>query len=229
MKTFKALGALLAYPEAEWVAALDEIEAVFTAEDLLSNKDLLGVRCLINTLRHTELMALQESYVELFDHVPSLSLHLFEHVHGESRDRGQAMVDLNQLYAGEGLLLAGNELPDFLPAFLEYLSLLPYRAAVLQLEDAVKILDGMAARLAQRGSHYAAVFNALLRLAGQNETHAVTAHSNITPEHDRAEIDSGYADQPAFGGIADCRVVRAPRQAQVSVIKFDRGAKGAIR
>ena len=147
-----------------------------------------------------------------------LSLHLFEHVHGESRDRGQAMVDLNQLYARQGLLLANHELPDFLPAFLEYLSLLPYSEAVTHLGDTVMILDGIGARLAKRGSHYAAVFNALLGFTGQRGAHTVIDDAEIRREDDPAEIDKLWAEQPAFGG--------APRQAAVSVIHFAKNHKG---
>jgi nitrate reductase molybdenum cofactor assembly chaperone NarJ/NarW len=223
MKTFKALGALLAYPEQELLDALGEIEDVIEAEGLLPKAEVAGLLRLTNTLRNTGLMALQERYVDSFDRVKSLSLHLFEHVHGESRDRGQAMVDLNQLYAKEGLMLAKHELPDFLPAFLEYLSLLPHKEAVAQLEDTIQILDGIGARLAKRGSHYAAVFNALLRLAGQRGTHTVIDDAEIRREDDPAEIDKLWAEQPAFGGSPG----GAPRQATVSVIQFDRTRRGA--
>ncbi|MEJ2459788.1 MAG: hypothetical protein P8Y58_17260 [Novosphingobium sp.] len=51
---------------------------------------------LIDDLVTRDLYDAQERYVLLFDRTRKLSLHLFEHVHGESRDRGQAMVDLAQ-------------------------------------------------------------------------------------------------------------------------------------
>jgi nitrate reductase molybdenum cofactor assembly chaperone NarJ/NarW len=217
MKTFKALGALLAYPESEWINALEEIEAAIVGEALLTPAEVAGLSRLTHALRRTELMALQERYVGLFDRVRSLSLHLFEHVHGESRDRGQAMVDLNELYAQQGLALANHELPDFLPAFLEYLSLLPYREAVSQLQDTAHILDPIAARLAKRGSHYAAVFNAALALAGRRgEAHTVIDEAQMRKEDDPAELDKLWAEQPAFG--------TPPRQSAVSVIQFHKGA-----
>ena len=97
MKTFKALGALLAYPEPALVDALGEIEAVIATEDLLPRAGRTGISRLSEHVRHSDLLAAQESYVELFDRFRSLSLHLFEHVHGESRDRGQAMVDLAEI------------------------------------------------------------------------------------------------------------------------------------
>lgn len=216
MKTFKALGALLAYPEADLIAALDEIEQVIAEEALLPKREFAGLQRLTHVLRHSDLMTSQERYVDLFDRVRSLSLHLFEHVHGESRDRGQAMVDLSALYAQQELMLADHELPDFLPAFLEYLSLLPYREAVAQLEDTVRILDGIGARLAKRGSHYAAVFNALLALAGQRgASHTVVDEAEIRREDDPAELDKTWAEAPAFDG--------PPRQSAVSVIQFHKG------
>lgn len=221
MKTFKALAALLAYPEHDLIAALGEIEDAIEAEALLSKAEVAGLLRLTSALRNGELMALQATYVDLFDRVRSLSLHLFEHVHGESRDRGQAMVDLNQRYAQAGLELADRELPDFLPAFLEFLSLLPYREAVTQLEDTAHILDGMAARLAKRGSHYAAVFNALLVLAGRSgAVHTVIDDAEIRKEDDPAEIDRQWAEQPAFAGAA----AGPARRASVSVIQFHKGA-----
>ena len=102
---------LLAYPEPALVDALGEIEAVIATEDLLPRAGRTGISRLSEHVRHSDLLAAQESYVELFDRVRSLSLHLFEHVHGESRDRGQAMVDLAGMYAEKGLILAGQELP----------------------------------------------------------------------------------------------------------------------
>lgn len=225
MKTFKALGVLLAYPEAELVDALDEIEQVINVENLLPKAQVGALRRLTATLRVTELMSLQERYVELFDRVRSLSLHLFEHVHGESRDRGQAMVDLSQLYAQQGLALADHELPDYLPAFLEYLSHLPYKEAVTQLEDTVRILDGIAARLAKRGSHYAAVFNALLSLAGQRGVaHTVVDDAEILKEDDPNELDKTWAEAPAFGALGG-----PPRPTPVSVIQFVKNTRGAAK
>jgi nitrate reductase delta subunit len=222
MKTFKALGALLTYPDAELISALDEIDQAVKDEALLLKRDVAALERLLATLRRSDLMASQERYVDLFDRVRSLSLHLFEHVHGESRDRGQAMVDLSERYAEQGLTLADHELPDFLPAFLEFLSLLPYKKAVTELEDTVRILDGIAARLAKRGSHYVAVFNALLALAGQRgATHTVVDDAEIRREDDPAEIDKTWAEAPAFGGAAGAAV----RQPAVSVIHFHMGGR----
>jgi nitrate reductase delta subunit len=111
-------------------------------------------------------MDLQAAYVGLFDRVRTLSLHLFEHVHGESRDRGQAMVDLVKLYQRHGLDVTAKELPDYLPLFLEFLSIVPPAEARDLLGEAAHIFPAIGGRLARRESPYAAVFTALAELAG---------------------------------------------------------------
>ena len=93
------------------------------------------------------------------------SLLLFEHVHGESRDRGQAMVDLMAQYERHGLLLDSHELPDHLPLYLEYLAQLPEEEALGGLRDVAPILGLLSARLQQRESRYAVLFELLLKLA----------------------------------------------------------------
>jgi nitrate reductase delta subunit len=124
-RTLKVLSALLSYPSAELQAAVPEMRAAVNAERALPqrNRDRLGR--LLEEIATGDLYDLQERYVLLFDRTRSLSLHLFEHVHGESRDRGQAMVDLKALYERHGLYMSSSELPDHLPLFLEFLSAIP--------------------------------------------------------------------------------------------------------
>jgi nitrate reductase molybdenum cofactor assembly chaperone NarJ/NarW len=166
-------------------------------------------------------MDMQERYVSLFDRVRSLSLHLFEHVHGESRDRGQAMVDLRQLYESHGYELATDELPDYLPAFLEFLSALPLDDARAHLDDTVHLLESIGARLAKRGSAYAAVFQALLELAGAAHAGSVTVTDDeIRAEDDPAALDEAWREQPAFGPVAGCG---ASASSQSAPIKFYKG------
>ena len=120
---------------------------------------------LLRELATTDIYELQERYFVLFDRSRSLSLHLFEHIHGESRDRGQAMADLIALYASHGLDMRNDELPDFLPLFLEFLSLLPPAEARTTLAEPAGILRALADRLASRGTNYAAVMQTLADLA----------------------------------------------------------------
>lgn len=158
-KTCRALAALLAYPEAELIEALPELKRAYSGNS--------GLLSFLEELGKTSLPVLQERYVGLFDRSRALSLHLFEHVHGESRDRGQAMVDLQAMYEARGLRVAGGELPDYLPAFLEYLSLLEKDEAEKMLRETAHILRAIGEALARRGSPYVEVFSALLALAGE--------------------------------------------------------------
>lgn len=219
MKTFKALAALLSYPESGLVAALPEIESVLRDERLVSAGARTALARLFDALRAGDLLDAQEAYVALFDRVRSLSLHLFEHVHGESRDRGQAMVDLRALYAGAGYELATDELPDYLPAFLEFLAYRPLDEALAHLADTVHLLERIGARLVKRGSPYAAVFQALLEIAGASCDAATVSDDDIRAEDDPAALDALWQEQPAFGPTAGCGNAPAPTVAPITFHK----------
>jgi nitrate reductase molybdenum cofactor assembly chaperone NarJ/NarW len=165
-KTFRALSALLAYPTAELIGAAGEIETALAAESLVDAGVRRDLQPLIDSLTREELEELQARYVELFDTSRRFSLYLFEHVHGESRDRGQAMVDLAALYEKGGLILTENELPDYLPLFLEYLSTRPLDESRALLADTAHILGALEERLRGRNPAYAAVLAAIRSAAG---------------------------------------------------------------
>lgn len=165
MKTFKILGLLMSYPQAQLIEVLPECLAVLAAEKWISGESLKKLDHLVSTLRGSDLLDLQEEYVALFDRTPSLSLHLLEHVHGDSRDRGQAMVDLSNLYRERHLTIATDELPDYLPLFFEYLSVLPEAEARDGLDGVTTILAAISARLKQRDSMYADIIDAALSTA----------------------------------------------------------------
>ncbi|OND09245.1 nitrate reductase molybdenum cofactor assembly chaperone, partial [Burkholderia pseudomallei] len=162
---YSALSALLDYPEDALVDALPAIDACVRDAKGLTKDARAGLARLIAYLGERDLLTLQENYVALFDRGRATSLHLFEHVHGESRDRGQAMVDLLRMYERHGLYLSAHALPDYLPVFLEYLSRLPERDARNLLTETVRILQALAAALAGRGSHCAFAGGALRSLA----------------------------------------------------------------
>lgn len=170
MLTLKVLSLLLSYPEAETLAALDEMAAVVEREAILSKAHEKAVKALIDSFRDADLLDLQERYVALFDRGRFLSLHIFEHVHGESRDRGQAMVNLMQMYESRGFEMSTHELPDYIPLFLEFLAQLdsPEHAMPL-LRDAMPVLSLLGARLTERGSDFHGIFDALADFAGEPE------------------------------------------------------------
>jgi nitrate reductase molybdenum cofactor assembly chaperone NarJ/NarW len=210
MKTYLALSALLSYPEAELLEALPEIRAALDEERLLPRAAL---EQLIAELAGRGLYDSQERYVALFDRSRALSLHLFEHVHGESRDRGQAMVDLTSLYRSRGFEAAGNELPDYLPLFLEYVSLLPAREAKDQLAETADILRTIGDGLARRGSRYCAAFAALLAISGERGLSERLAALPGPAEEDSGEaLDRAWMDEPVLFGGADAAPAVQPLQ-----------------
>lgn len=160
-RTYRALAALISYPTEALQAATAEIATVLAEEALVPASQRAAIDRLLAELAGSDIYDLQERYFALFDRSRALSLHLFEHVHGESRDRGQAMADLIELYRSRGLEPTAGELPDFLPLFLEFLSLLPEAEAGALLAEPAGILQALAERLAARSSAYAAAFQAL--------------------------------------------------------------------
>ncbi|MFB9261930.1 nitrate reductase molybdenum cofactor assembly chaperone [Bradyrhizobium erythrophlei] len=165
MKTFKVLSALLTYPSDELAKAAPDFGAVLHAEDLIPAAQRPALDLLIEEIATYDVYDLQERYGLLFDRSKTLALYLFEHVHGENRDRGQAMVDLRAMYDKAGLSIGASELPDYLPLFLEFLSTRPVAEARALLSDTAHILAALAERLGRRQSVYKAVFDALVAVA----------------------------------------------------------------
>jgi len=189
MQTLKVLSLLLSYPEAETLAALDEMVAVVEQENLLLDDHKKSVLALIDTYRGADLLDMQEAYVALFDRGRFLSLHIFEHVHGESRDRGQAMVNLLQMYEAHGFEMSTHELPDSIPLFLEFLSQQEQAEAVQLLHDAMPVLSLLGARLAERGSEVRAIFDALAGFAGEPEALADIRQQAATEGEDETVVN----------------------------------------
>jgi nitrate reductase delta subunit len=179
VQVYQALGWLLSYPERDWLESLPELETAIAAEGRLEPGRCAALLTLTRELRERPLLELQERYVSLFDRSTSLSLHLFEHVHGESRARGAAMAQLAELYARAELCVEVPELPDYLPLVCEFLAAAPPAQGQTLLADAAEVLARLEKRLAQRGSAYAAVLGALCALAG--------AASEALDEKPRAE------------------------------------------
>jgi nitrate reductase delta subunit len=202
-KTLKALSALLTYPSAELQQAAGEISEVLERQTAISADTRDQLHGLAAELASGDLYDLQERYGLLFDRTRSLSLHLFEHVHGESRDRGQAMIDLKTQYENHGLSIGVAELPDFVPLFLEYLSLLPAREACDTLGQPAHIFAAMAERLRKRKSAYEAVFRALVALAAAKPKDDEVAALLTLPDPDAtdfAALDAAWAEEAVSFG-----------------------------
>lgn len=201
MRTLKVLGYLLTYPEMHHKETLQECMDILKAEKWLGQKNLEAMQNVMEIMRRKDIFDLQEDYVALFDRTPSLSLHLFEHIHGDSRDRGQALADLMQVYADSGLILNAKETPDYLPLFAEYAATLPHQEASETMGSVVNILSSIAERLRNRESFYAAVFEAFIETAARAPDAAAVEkylkESSGAPLSTE-EIDKEWEEQFAF-------------------------------
>lgn len=167
MKLLKLIGVLMDYPQAEVKTHAAELIPLVEEATQLPGDVRAALINLIIGLRDTDLLDSQSCYEGLFERGRSTSLLLFEHVHGDSRDRGQAMVDLMAVYERAGFMISVRELPDYLPLYLEFLAERPAEVAREGLQEVAHILRLLATRLAERQSPYACLFDALLAIAGE--------------------------------------------------------------
>lgn len=226
--TLRALSALLHYPDENLRAAVPDIRVALLVERIVSEKQMLRLDPLLLSLSDGDLIALQEHYVELFDRGRTHSLHLFEYVHGESRDRGQAMVDLRERYVAAGLDPATNELPDYLPLFLEYCSTLPRAEALAELSEPGRIIATLAERLESRGTDYAGLLGVLRDLSGDQSVPA-EAMIPVDDPNDLEALDAAWEEEEiTFGAMAPSAPAAEPAcpisQRQILAMQLEQGA-----
>jgi nitrate reductase delta subunit len=239
MKTFKILSALLSYPSDDLIAAASSFGVFLEAEAIVPPAHRRALADLIADIAGGDVYDLQERYGLLFDRSKTLSLHLFEHVHGESRDRGQAMVDLKATYEAAGLEIAANELPDFVPLFLEFLSIQPLEAARELLGQPSHILAALGERLGQRRSRYRAVFDALVAIAAEAPSRAAVEALLDLPDVDPMDLralDAAWEEEevrfgPGTQGQGACgqetliaRLRAARRKVEAAPVHQNQGA-----
>ena len=193
-KSLRVLAALLSYPDAQHRSVLAELSAVLQDERAVSAPRQQEIAALIDSIQRIDALQAEADYVELFDRGRSTSLHLFEHVHGDSRERGPAMIDLGQTYEKAGLILTEGELPDYLPAVLEFVSTQPPSEARAFLGEMSHIFNAIFGALQQQGSAYASVLGALLELAGEKA-------QAVTPPAE-PPLDESWAEPVVFDGCS---------------------------
>jgi nitrate reductase delta subunit len=226
-RRFRILSALLHYPDEALRGALAEIAAALGTAGFRPPHDAALAR-LCRRLAMGDLLDRQEAYSALFDRGRSCSLHLFEHVHGDTRNRGPAMVALIEAYQSAGYAPPPNELPDYLPLFLEFLAIAPPNLARELLGQAVPILDQLHARLAGRGTAdaraYAAVIAAALAEAG------ATPQARAEAEQDDPEaIDREWEDAPVTFGPENDPNREGARAKVAAMIKRLRAQRAAAK
>ena len=218
MNTFKILGLLLTYPEGTVLNASDELLQVLREEDALPAKSIKRIEAFLQEQQGKDLMEVQEDYVETFDRGRAHCLHLFEHLHGESRDRGQAMVDLSDAYASKDMYINNGELPDYLPLFMEYLSRCEFSEASELLGEAIDVISAIGAKLKKRKSPYADVLAAIEVLSAVKPDQVKIAEAlEKSPKDPQTldELDEEWEEAAAFTGdplkdvAADCGTCNA--------------------
>jgi nitrate reductase molybdenum cofactor assembly chaperone NarJ/NarW len=215
----RVLARLLCYPDAELRSHLPEMRDALRAERAFTVGRLAELEVLMDTLSSGDPLDTEAAYVQLFDRGRATSLHLFEHVHGDSRDRGPAMIDLAQTYDKAGLYLAPGELPDYLPVVLEFVSTQPPREARAFLSEMAHIFNAIFSALQQRQSAYASVIGALLELAGE-KAQAV----KLAPEE---PLDESWVEPAVFDGCSPQGQGRPDQPQPIRIVRKGNSAKGA--
>ena len=217
-KSLRVLARLLGYPDAELRGHLAELRDALHEERALPPQRLAELDALLASLAQGAPLDVEAAYVELFDRGRSTSLHLFEHVHGDSRERGPAMIDLAQTYEKAGMYLAEGEMPDFLPVLLEFTSTQPPREAREFLSEMAHIFNAIFSALQQRGSAYASVLGALLELAGEK----------AQPVEIAAEepMDAVWQEPVVFDGCSSRGQARPDQPQPIHIVRKPRPAQG---
>jgi nitrate reductase delta subunit len=217
--SLRVLSALLSYPDARMCGHLAQMRDVLHKEGALSSSRLAELDALIESLARVDRLDIEADYVELFDRGRSTSLHLFEYVHGDSRDRGPAMIDLARTYEQAGLFLAPGELPDYLPVVLEFVSTQPAREARAFLGEMAHLFNALFSALQERQSAYAAAVGALLELAGER-----VQPVKLAPE---PLLDDTWVEPPVFDGCSSKGQAKPGQPQPVHVVRGIQARQGA--
>jgi len=216
----RALGRLIGYPDAELRAVLPQLADALAAEQALTPERLHELQALCEQIARQDPMDAEARYVDTFDRGRQTSLHLFEHVHGDSRDRGPAMVDLAQTYAKAGLVMGPEELPDHLCVVLEFASTQPPQLASDFLGEMEHILTAIFSALLKRESPYATIVAAVLELAGQK----VQAVPVVADE----AMDEAWVEPMAFDGCSTKGQAKPGEAQPIHFVRKSAAKSGAI-
>lgn len=211
--SLRVLARLLSYPDAALREHLPDMRAAMHSDNIVPASRLAELDALIATLENGNALDNEAEYVAMFDRGRATSLHLFEHVHGDSRDRGPAMIDLAQTYEKAGLFLGPGELPDYLPVVLEFVSTQPPKEARAFLGEMAHIFNAIFNGLQQRHSAYASVIGALLEISGES-AHAVKVVAD-------EPLDAVWEEPAVFDGCSTKGQAKPGQTQPIHFIKND--------
>lgn len=209
--TLRVLAHLLAYPDAQLRAHHAELALALRAECALGAARTAELCALLQRVGTGPALQAETDYVELFDRGRSTALHLFEHVHGDSRERGPAMIDLLQTFEQAGLYLGPGEMPDHLPVLLEFASTQPAAQARAFLAEFAHIVRAIFSALLKRQSPYASVLAAVLELVGEK--------AEPVPVAEDPPMDESWAEPEVFGGCSTDGQARPGQPQPVRIVK----------
>jgi nitrate reductase delta subunit len=209
--TLRVLAHVLRYPDAAFRAHIPEMQAALKAEAALAPMRLAELHALLKHLAQHPALEVESGYVELFDRGRRTALHLFEHVHGDSRERGPAMIDLIQTYEKGGLFLGSEELPDHLPVLLEFASTQPPAQAREFLGEIAHIVRVIFSALQARQSPYASVLASVLELAGER--------AQTVPLAPEPAMDETWAEPEVFGGCSTDGQAKPGQPQPIHIVK----------
>ena len=218
--SLRALALLLGYPNEDLRAQLPALMDALDQENAVPDARRTELRALASELARANPMDTEARYVETFDRGRATSLHLFEHVHGDSRERGPAMIDLLQTYEKTGLRLAPEELPDHLCVVLEFASTQPTALAQQFLGEMAHILTAIFSALLKRGSPYACAVAAVLELSGQRV--------QAVPFEADEPMDDSWAEPQAFDGCSTKGQARPGEAQPIHIVRNAAVAQGAL-
>ncbi len=201
MDIISVLSRLLDYPNDSLHEHEQEILQIIADADIKSSlKD--KTQAFVRQRFQEKLLDWQSDYDGLFERGRSLGLWLFEHVHGESRDRGQAMVDLMAQYREANLEISQHELPDFIPLFLEFTATQGAENVKSWLGDVEHIFALLQVRLENRDSDYSVLFEVLLDICdAEVDIEAIRETcGKDKPDHTSEALDKEWEEEEVTFG-----------------------------
>jgi len=156
----RLLSLLLDYPDEQLLAGQDEIAEALAGLQPSPRRDALAK--FVTWLYETDRFTIETEYVASFDFSKRTTLYLSFYTYGDRRQRGMAMLALKERFAAAGLPFIDGNLPDYLPALLEFAALAPPEDGEELLRQLRAGIEIVRAGLHRAGSPYALLLDALV-------------------------------------------------------------------